>query len=108
MWIFTTKGFLSIVQHNSKSEYYQIKSRVSEPLEQFWPDQVIQVIDWADYRYRIDIKKSDASPVIAEILDSIDYTSFKNHCEGGDEYYHALTRIWSTMYSFQSTMEDSR
>ena len=82
MWLFTTKGFLSAVQHNSKPDYYQIKSRVSKPLGDYWPEHEIQVIDWADYRFRIDVLKKDASSVITEILESIDYTSFKNNCEG--------------------------
>ena len=106
MWLFTTKGFLSVVQHNSKPDYYQIKSRISEPLEDYWPEHEIRAIDWADYRFRIDVLKKDASSVITEILESIDYTSFKNNCEGGSEYYRALTRIWSIMYTFQSEMEN--
>tara|TARA_B100002051_G_C16654721_1_gene595853 strand:+ start:376 stop:705 length:330 start_codon:yes stop_codon:yes gene_type:complete len=106
VWLFTTKGFLSVVQHKSKPDYYQVKSRVSEPLEDYWPEHEIQVIDWADYRFRIDVLKVDASSVITEILESIDYTSFKNNCEGGSEYYRALTRIWSIMYTFQSEMEN--
>ena len=106
MWIFTTRGFISIVQHNSMKACFQVKSREPGPLEHFWPEQEIRVIDWADYRYRIDIGKDEVYPVLNKLLDSIDYTGFKNNCEGQD-YYRALTRIWSVMFAFQESMEDS-
>ena len=53
MWLFTDKGFLSIVQHNQIEDCFQVKSRVAEPLEILWPDHEIEEIDWADYRFRI-------------------------------------------------------
>ena len=50
MWIFTTNGFLSIVQHKDADGHFQIKSRVRAPLEELWPDHEILEIGWADYR----------------------------------------------------------
>ena len=105
MWIFTTKGFLSIVQHKDLPGHFQIKSRVSKPLAELWPDHEILVIDWADYRYRINIRKEEAMPVLAEQISSVLYTSFKDECRDKANYYHALTRVWSTMYNFQVLSE---
>ena len=65
MWLFTDKGFLSIVQHNQIEDCFQVKSRVAEPLEILWPNQEVEVIDWADYRYRITIAKEEVIPVLA-------------------------------------------
>ena len=65
MWIFTTHGFLSVVQHNAMPDHFQIKSRVRDPLSELWPDHEIEVIDWADYRFRITIEKSDALSVLS-------------------------------------------
>ena len=59
MWIFTTAGFLSIVQHMDIPTHFQVKARAPEPLEHFWPEHDIEVIDWADYRYRISISKEE-------------------------------------------------
>lgn len=39
MWMFTTKGFLSIVQHKDMPHHFQVKSRVPEPLQELWPDR---------------------------------------------------------------------
>ena len=105
MWIFTSKGFLSVVQHNSIEDHFQVKSRVPEPLSELWPDHDIQVIDWADYRYRIDIRKEDAVPVIMGLLESVDYTNFKHECSESHEYHRALGGVWSTMFHFQGRME---
>ena len=53
MWVFTKCGFLAIVQHNSMPDHFQVKSRTIEPLEILWPEHEIEIIDWADYRFRI-------------------------------------------------------
>ena len=44
MWTFTTHGFLSVVQHNSMPDHFQVKSRVRAPLESLWPEHDILVI----------------------------------------------------------------
>ena len=107
MWVFTSHGFISIVQHLHNGECFQVKARVPHPLKKLWPDHEIQVIDWADYRYRINIRKDEVTPVIEETIMEIDYSSFKNECEWDDGYHHALVSIWNTMYRFQSEREMS-
>ena len=105
MWVFTTKGFLSIVQHKDMADHFQVKSRVRAPLESLWPDHDVLVIDWADYRFRINIRKEEAIPVIAKEIEQVLYTSFKDECREDEDYHHALTRVWSTMYNFQALSE---
>ena len=105
MWAFTKHGFVSIVQHLHHEDCFQVKARVAHPLQMLWPDHEIQVIDWADYRFRINIRKEDVLPVLVEQMGSIDYSSFKNECEWAPEYYHALVHIWNVMYRYQSEME---
>ena len=105
MWLFTDKGFLSIVQHNQIEDCFQVKSRVAEPLEILWPDHEIEVIDWADYRFRITIVKSEVLPVLMEVMASVGYTSFKDACRDDYNYHSALSRIWVEMYHYQTKME---
>lgn len=105
MWIFSTKGFLSIVQHNALPDHFQVKSRTAVPLKHFWPDYEIEAIDWADYRYRITIPKEEVTTVITEELESVDYTSFKNQCSEDPYYYETLGRIWLEMYRYQNLIE---
>ena len=33
-------------------DHFQVKSRTANPLKNFWPEYEIEVIDWADYRFR--------------------------------------------------------
>jgi len=105
MWIFTTKGFLSIVQHNSMPGHFQVKSRAIDPLEALWPDQEIEEIDWADYRFRITILKAEVVPVLAEQIAAVGYTNFKNECRRDEEYQEALGVVWETMYHYQTSVE---
>ncbi|MEO2208726.1 MAG: hypothetical protein ABGX06_02140 [Candidatus Poseidoniia archaeon] len=108
MWMFTTEGFLSIVQHKDLPDHFQVKGRVADPLESLWPDQEIEVIGWADYRYRITITKDEGFPVLNQCIESIDYTSFKDECSNQHQYYNVLGRIWNLMYRFQDLMESNR
>ena len=105
MWIFTKRGFLSIVQHNSMPGHFQVKSRVADPLEQLWPDHEVEVIDWADYRFRITIPKDEVLAALKDEVEDVLYTSFKNECEANESYHYALTRVWAIMYNYQQRME---
>ena len=105
MWVFTTHGFLSIVQHNAMPDHFQVKSRVPGPLESLWPDHEVEVIDWADYRYRITIEKPEVLPVLLEVIASVDHTSFKDACSDDANYHLALSSVWQVMYSFQEHSE---
>jgi len=105
MWVFTTKGFLSIVQHNSLPDHFQVKSRAIDPLRELWPEHEVEAIDWADYRYRITIPKAEVVPVLAERVAAVDYTNFKNECRRDEEYQEALGEVWVTMYEYQTRME---
>jgi len=104
MWIFTNKGFLSIVQHKDMPDHFQVRSRVRRPLDDLWPEHEVQVIEWADYRFRITIGKQEVKPVIESELESVDYTNFKNSCKDV-EYLRALVRIWSEMHRYQTASE---
>ena len=105
MWIFTKYGFLAIVQHNSMPGHFQVKSRTIEPLEILWPENEIEIIVWADYRFRITMAKEQVIPVVMEQLSNVDYTSFKDQCLNDEDYYYTLTRVWSIMYDYQQRME---
>ena len=105
MWVFTTKGFLSIVQHNSMPDHFQVRSRVIDPLSALWPDHEVEVIDWADYRFRITILKAGVVPVLAEQIAAVGYTNFKNECRRDEEYQEALGEVWETMYHYQTSLE---
>ena len=100
MWIFTKYGFLSIVQHNAMPEFFQVKARIIDPLEQLWPEHEIEIIDWADYRFRITIEKEKAFDILSKEIQNVNYTSFKNECYVDHDYHDVLVRVWNTMYNY--------
>ena len=50
--------------------------------------------------------KEEVIPVLAKEIESVLYTSFKDECRDDEAYYHALTSVWTTMYRYQSFLED--
>jgi len=105
MWVFLTHGFVSVVQHKDEPGMYQVKSRASKVLEQLWPDEEIQVIEWADYRFRISLQKEKVLGVLSRVADSIGYSSFKHECRDDQDYLESLGRIWNIMLDYQSKLE---
>ena len=105
MWIFTKYGFVSVVQHNSIDGYFQVKSRVIDPLEILWPEHNVEVIDWADYRFRITLKKELVNSVLLKQIQGVQYTSFKDECRKDIDYHDELVKIWSIMHNYQMNME---
>lgn len=104
MWIFTTRGFVSIVQHKDMRGHFQVKSRVIDPLRYMFPEVEIEIIDWADYRFRVTVEKETVMAALSREMRSVLYTSFKDAC-CDEDYHYVLTRVWSIMYSYQGTME---
>lgn len=79
MWIFTRKGFLSIVQHNDKSDILIVRSRFKGHIERIFGDLVkVQKDTGTDYEYRIEIQKEKVAEVMAGLIDNIDYGNFKD------------------------------
>ena len=70
-----------------------------------YQDSVIDIGQWEEF---LNIRKDEAIPVIAKQIEQVLYTSFKDECREDDDYHHALTRIWSTMYNFQTRCETNR
>lgn len=100
MWIFTKHGFLSIVQHKFEPELFQVKARDPEPLQKLFSDYEMIIIDWADYRYRVEVPREEVMKRVSQIVDDVRYTSYKDECED-DLFHRALVRIWNVMYRFQ-------
>ena len=120
MWVFTRWGFLSIVQHNAMPGYFQVKARVIDPLENLWPEHEIEIIDWADYRFRITMEKEKAFDILSkEIQDVEKIKDFalnvrKNILEmalsAGASSAHfggalSITEIISTLFAYQMNID---
>ncbi len=122
MWVFTRHGFFSAVcarQGDGKlgqavdPDRIMIRTRVRDHLEalkQTFPDllgeSTIQVFPGTDYAYRIFVRKSAWTQVLARLAEETDYDNFKSEVaryqgRAGAAYEHALHEVWSVMHGLQ-------
>jgi hypothetical protein len=87
MWIFTQKGFLSVVAHNTKPDILIVRSRFKGHIEKIFG--AVCVLDDAqrDYRFRAELPIKEVANVISRLVSQIDYDNFKNSLNIYDEKY---------------------
>jgi len=78
VWLFTTKGYLSIVQHSDYKDCLLVRARVRDHLLALFPaEDIVETID-ADYRYRATVSRKVVQQVLADQIEAIDYPNFKS------------------------------
>ena len=106
VWIFTTKGFISIVRSDQESpEKVMVRCRTRADAEHFNKEMFgegVIVTEDSDYRFRFICRDVDASTYIKDCIEDIDYTNFKNAVEDRKRM-PALHRVWHAMYELQET-----
>jgi len=100
MWIFTNKGFISMVENRDDKSTLMVRARNKEHLEAIFPGAVIDKTPSADYMFRTVVNKERAAQVIAGNVFSVDYDNFKNSIEE-DEYHMACSGVWHVLYQYQ-------
>jgi hypothetical protein len=101
MWIFTTRGFYSIVK-SDKPDHMLVRSRFRGDIEilfQDYPDVNVEVLvtPQRDYLYRAVVHRDTVQIAIANCIPDIDYPNFKDAVS--DENRHpAYGEVWHTMY----------
>lgn len=110
MWIFTKKGFFSIVQDKDDADYLIVRSRVKGDLENLLqhlapddePPSAISEDAGSDYRYRVRALKWTIASLIHDEVNDIDYINFKAAVTVEDprrsEYYGM---VWAIMCDMQ-------
>jgi hypothetical protein len=87
MWIFTQRGFLSIVRHTDKPNILIVRSRFRGHLEKIFPNAHVIEDGTRDYRYRSELPVKRVIEVIAGLVSEIDYDNFKNSLDMNGERY---------------------
>ena len=106
MWLFTSKGFISVVQHLDDKDCLLVRARVREHLQALFPQQEVSETPDTDYRYRSIVNKKLVAGVVAEAVCAIDYGNFKDSVT--DPLYHSsCLRVWTSMRQLQmQTLKD--
>jgi hypothetical protein len=116
MWIFSKRGFVSIVQHRQLPGKLLVRARTKADLENFVRllDEIggrkhpVQETPDADYGYRTVACKRVVANAVSRITTEIDYTNFKNGVHGDPARDSAYLEVWSAMVDFQREKKTGR
>lgn len=120
MWIFTPIGFFSVTQVNRASKSVpegtlQIRARVKQDLvnlrERYIPELSEPIsLPHRDYPYRAYISREALAPVMARMIEDIDYSNFKDQVKAnqGKERASLYMDVWSTMYQAERKLEEKK
>ena len=115
MWIFTNKGFLSIVEDWDDPGRLLVRARYEGDIERHFGEEAEVIeLESSDYRFRAFFPREKVQAVINRELSVLDYGNFKNSFdrdnvslspETREERHDALFEVWSIMLDSQKTVQ---
>ncbi len=97
MWVFTSKSFLSIVEHPSEEGLLWARARFPGHIEAAFPEAQVQETPECDYRYRASVPRDAVARWLARMAQEVDYGNFKQSI--GETFYHdACLSVWTEMF----------
>jgi hypothetical protein len=103
MWLFTTSGFISIVEKDAN--HLAVRARDSLSLSSLAQSYDVEIrrTPAADYPYRIMITKDQFKNHLHNQAGLIDYKNFKSRVSVtcGRLFSRALTKVWSVMHGVE-------
>jgi len=87
MWIFTQKGFLSVVADNTKPDILIVRSRFKGHIENIFPKARVEEDSSRDYRFRTELPIREVAGTISSMASEICYENFKGSLDMSDENY---------------------
>lgn len=101
MWLFSQRGFFSIVQNINDPNSLIVRARVSGDIEKYWPHATVIATPDSDYLYRAVLRKEEVALVIIKMVMDIDYGNFKLSIKDRRRSPWYAT-VWQTMLTMQS------
>ena len=108
MWVFTTHGFLSVVEHRQQPDTLIVRARVRSDLnaarERYFPSLTrTEFSDKSDYPYRGQISRKAFAKGMRKVVADITYGNFKNAVEEnqGNARSSIYMRIWSALIDLE-------
>lgn len=106
MWIFFPNAMLSIVAHRDKPDTLMVRARFAGDIERVFPRAQVCRTPSADYLYRAEVSRIEATARIGEALASMTYTNVKGAIAVGDGWrYSAMHDVWDVMHRAQLAAE---
>jgi hypothetical protein len=103
MWLFTSSGFISIVEKDA--DRLAVRARDSLSLSSLAQSYGVEIrsTPTADYPYRIFITKDQFKNWLSNQPGQIDYKNFKSEVSitRGKNFANALLKVWSVMHAIE-------
>lgn len=99
MFIFTSKGFISVVQSSKDSNELMVRARREGDLKSLFPNHEPIHTPNADYPWRIFIKRVQFIAVMIDQIGKISYFKFKPTTSG--DYHDLLVQVWARGLYYQ-------
>ena len=103
MWLFTTNGFISIVEHDADHLVVRARDCLSlSPLAQSY-DVEIRSTPAADYPYRLLLSKDQFKNYLHNQAGLINYKNFKSEVAitRSKAFANILVKVWSAMHGVE-------
>lgn len=105
MWLVTTRGFYSVVEHRDDEDKLLVRGRVKadlERLEDLLPGirrRIIKDVQ-ADYAWRAVVDRTEWQEVVYRLTLELDYPNFKDAVAARQGYRRAsiYMRVWSALW----------
>jgi hypothetical protein len=101
MWLFTTSGFLSIVDKGGDGSTLLVRARRKGEIEAVFPEALVEMTPNNDYRYRARLDRERVVQAMAEMIRTLTYPNFKATVR--DRARHdAYMEVWEVMHEYQN------
>jgi hypothetical protein len=102
MWLFSVKGFVSIVADKSHpGGLLLVRGRFAGDIENLFPDAKVKKTPHHDYRFRARLPRAEVADRLAGLVSEIDYSNFKDQIH--DHAHHdAYFNVWRAMWDAQN------
>ena len=105
MWLMTTRGFYSVVEHRDDADRLLVRARTREDIEAL-AGLVAAAPVWlesADYAWRVETTRTEWQAAMQVLVGEITYPNFKSAVH--DHAHHdAYMDVWSVMYKLNDTV----
>jgi hypothetical protein len=128
MWIFTTGGFISAVEHRDNDKLTMVRARDKMSLEEFLSsirkgfveagkteDEAREMVEpWSiyavagDYKWRVVVPKSALGVALAyEATHYVNYSNFKSKLTAtrGQRWHDTAMKVWSAMFGIEDKIK---
>lgn len=110
MWLFTTRGFYSVVEKPSDKEADTLTVRARSRQDLANLSDLIEAtpyrIDNSDYPWRITVDRKEWNAVMVKLTEEIQYDNFKDAvCDRNPDRYYPYINVWWTLLEIEDEEE---